>query len=68
MSRAGAEERAQKAGAPTGILRTDDYSALTPGYWAVFSGQHATPATAKRATDQWRLSGYGDAYWGSVGP
>ena len=32
-----------------GILNSDDYSSLNPGYWVVFSGQYDTQSAAQSA-------------------
>jgi hypothetical protein len=36
-------------GTPAGVLRSDDYESLRPGYWVVFSGQYDTREEAEDA-------------------
>lgn len=43
-----AEELAA-GGTPVGVLRSDDFSSLRPGYWVVFSGQYETSEEAEAA-------------------
>jgi hypothetical protein len=50
--RAGATKVAKSMisrGVPAGVLRADDYSSLTAGYWIVFSGRYPTRPRAERA-------------------
>jgi cell division septation protein DedD len=48
------------AGTPVGVLHSDDFSSLRPGYWVVFSGRYATVEEAQAAA-----SGLGAAAAGS---
>jgi septal ring-binding cell division protein DamX len=51
-TRAEAETKArelQSKGQSPGILHSDDYPSLRPGYWVVFSGQYPTRAQAQSA-------------------
>ena len=50
--RAGAREialRARRRGVDAGLLRSNDYSSLSPGFWIVFAGVYKTSAQAQRA-------------------
>ena len=52
--RAEADDRAQDlvdAGTPAGVLRSDDYASLRPGYWVVFSGQYESREEAQTAAE-----------------
>jgi tRNA A-37 threonylcarbamoyl transferase component Bud32 len=59
---AGALRRAAEAGPVAGLLWSDDYVGLTPGYWVVFVGRHDSNEEATRATEAWRRRGFTDAY------
>jgi septal ring-binding cell division protein DamX len=43
---------ARRGGADVGILRSNDYSSLEPGFWIVFSGVYKTRAQAERAASR----------------
>jgi hypothetical protein len=63
-SESGAEKIAQKvqdAGMTVGILNSDDFSSLNPGYYVVFSGEYSSMSDAEDALDGIR-SEYKDAY------
>lgn len=50
--RAAAEKRARElaaGGTQVGVLRSDDYASLRPGYWVVFSGRYETQQEAQEA-------------------
>ena len=38
-------------GTTVGVLHSDDYSSLKPGYWVVFSGQYDSQSAAQSAAD-----------------
>jgi septal ring-binding cell division protein DamX len=38
-------------GTTVGVLHSDDYSSLNPGYWVVFSGQYDSQSAAQDAAD-----------------
>jgi TIR domain/SPOR domain len=63
-NRAAAEAAAERApaGASPGILRSDDYASLRPGYWVAFSGRYTTETEAQEATERLRGQGFSDAY------
>ncbi len=43
------DELSRKHGIPLGILLSDDYQSLNPGYWVVFAGPFTTAAQAQNA-------------------
>jgi septal ring-binding cell division protein DamX len=57
--KAEADDKAQgfaDQGKSAGVLDSDDYSSLRPGYWVVFSGQYETQEEAQSAAE-----GFGSA-------
>ena len=50
-----------------GILDSDNYSSLRPGWWVVYTGQYDDAAAARAAAEDLRAS-YPDAYARSVAP
>ena len=55
--------RAAKAGLPdVGVLDSDNYSSLHPGYFVVFSGVYGSQARAAAALGTARSSGFAGAY------
>jgi cell division septation protein DedD len=55
--------RAAKAGLPdVGVLDSDNYSSLHPGYFVVFSGVYGSQARADAALRTARASGFAGAY------
>ena len=52
----------QAQGFDAGVLDSDDFSRLSPGFWVVFSGTHPTRAEADRALDEVRRAGNTGAY------
>lgn len=49
-----ARDKAQEfadQGKPVGVLQSDDYSSLRPGFWVVFSGQYETQEEAQTAAE-----------------
>jgi hypothetical protein len=60
---AGAVAKARAAGlVHVGVLRSDRYASLTPGYWFVFSGVYATVGQARREVSGAVHAGFSDAY------
>jgi F0F1-type ATP synthase membrane subunit c/vacuolar-type H+-ATPase subunit K len=58
----GAVAKARAAGLPdAGMLRSDRYASLTPGYWFVFSGVYATVERAIHEVPA-AAAGFSDAY------
>jgi septal ring-binding cell division protein DamX len=51
-----------------GVLRSDDYSSLRPGYWVAFAGRYPTSAEAKAAAGVAQGSGFSGAYARLVAP
>jgi len=45
-----------------GVLRSDRYGSLRPGYWFVFSGVYATAEAAQRDVPAAVAAGFSDAY------
>ena len=51
-SKSAAEQKANElssGGTSVGVLHSDDYSSLNPGYWVVFSGQYDSQSAAESA-------------------
>ena len=69
-SRAEAEAFAADAAdhGSTGVLHSDEYSSLRPGYWVAFAGRFDDSEEAKAAASLWRDRGFGDAYPRFVAP
>lgn len=64
-SRSAADAKARQAvrrGIPAGVLRSDDYSSLNPGYWVVFAGQFDSREEAQRAAERYAEQGFGGGY------
>ena len=61
-------EQAAKRGIDAGVLRSDDFSSLRPGYWVVFAGQFDTSEEATRAADRYAEQGFGGGYPRQVKP
>lgn len=55
-------QRAASAGEPAGVLRSDDYSSLRPGYWVAYVGQSSTAGEAGREAARLKGVGYPSAY------
>jgi hypothetical protein len=54
--------RAIRAGIPAGMLDSDDFSSLTPGYWVVFAGRTSSRAKAEQLAERYADKGFADAY------
>ena len=61
-------EQAVKRGIQAGVLRSDDFSTLRPGYWVVFAGQYDSSEEATRAADRYAEQGFGGGYPRQVKP
>ena len=61
-------EQAIKRGIDAGVLRSDDFSSLRPGYWVVFAGQYDSSEEATRAADRFAEQGFGGGYPRQVKP
>lgn len=70
-SRNAADSKAEQAiqrGIDAGVLRSDDFSTLRPGFWVVFAGQFDTSEEATRAADRYAEQGFGGGYPREVKP
>ncbi|HEX8066043.1 MAG TPA: SPOR domain-containing protein [Thermoleophilaceae bacterium] len=64
-SRSSADSKARQAvgrGVPAGVLHSDDYSSLRPGYWVVFAGQFDSSEEARKAADRYAEQGFSGGY------
>jgi type IV secretory pathway VirB10-like protein len=63
--RVGAERKAREvaaAGLPAGLLRSNNYPSLRPGYWVVFVGQYDSVEEASRRADRIADQGFPGGY------
>ncbi|HWH44632.1 MAG TPA: SPOR domain-containing protein [Thermoleophilaceae bacterium] len=63
--RAAAERRASSMadeGIPAGVLQSDDYSSLNPGYWVVFAGRFDTSEDAEKEAEKYASRGFPGGY------
>jgi hypothetical protein len=63
--RVGADRKANEvaaAGLPAGVLRSNDYPSLRPGYWVVFVGQYDSLREASRRADRIADRGFPGGY------
>ena len=70
-SRNAADSKAEQAvqrGIEAGVLRSDDFSTLRPGFWVVFAGQYDSSEEATRAADRYAEQGFGGGYPRQVKP
>ena len=64
-SRSQADDRAREAAdndIPAGVLHSDDYEGLKPGFWVVFAGDFDTQRQAERKLDEYARKGFKGAY------
>jgi cell division septation protein DedD len=64
-TRTGAEtvaRQAAQAGIPAGVLRSDDYSSLNPGYWVVFAGEYDSQQEAQQEAVRYAGLGFSGGY------
>ena len=55
--------RADSSALPwTGVLHSNDFASLRPGYWVAFTGSYDTASDASRAATVARSAGFSDAY------
>lgn len=54
--------KVERAGFEAGILRSDDYTSLRPGYWVVFVGKFSVKADADAEMRRLRGNGFSIAY------
>jgi septal ring-binding cell division protein DamX len=53
---------AKSRGIDAGVLHSDDYSSLNPGYWVVFVGQYDTANQARSHIDEFASKGFPGGY------
>lgn len=53
---------ARAAGIPAGVLRSDDYATLEPGFWIVFAGRFDGEDPARAAAESYGGLGYANGY------
>jgi hypothetical protein len=50
------------AGSPAGVLRSDEYPSMNPGFWVAYAGPYADAAAAKTAEPEVEGAGWPGAY------
>jgi hypothetical protein len=63
--RSRARRRAREAaeeGLDAGVLRSDDYASLRPGFWVAFVGEFEGRRAADKAADEYAGQGFGGGY------
>jgi hypothetical protein len=53
---------AKSRGIDAGVLHSNDYSSLNPGYWVVFAGQYSTANEARSHIDEYASKGFAGGY------
>ena len=66
-SRPGDPRRADRERYASGVLHSDDYTSLEPGYWVAYVGPFPGVAAAEAAKDELIADGYTAAYARCVG-
>jgi hypothetical protein len=64
-SKSQANSKAREAktrGISAGVLHSNDYSSLNPGYWVAFAGQYKSASAARSKADSVRSQGFSQAY------
>jgi septal ring-binding cell division protein DamX len=64
-TRAGAEQVAEQAiaqGIEAGVLRSDDYSSLRPGFWVAYGGRFDSQDEAQSESQRYASQGFPGAY------
>jgi cell division septation protein DedD len=64
-NRAQANSKAREAksrGIDAGVLHSNDYSSLNPGYWVVFAGQYGSADEARAKIDEFASKGFPGSY------
>ena len=56
-----------RAGTTSGVLHSDDFTSLEPGFWVAYVGPFPDPAAAQAAVDQLVADGYTSAYPRCIG-
>ncbi|MEA2421391.1 MAG: hypothetical protein QOF55_490 [Thermoleophilaceae bacterium] len=68
-SQANAKAREAKSrGIDAGVLHSNKYSSLNPGYWVVFAGQYPTANAARSHLDEYASKGFPGGYPRQVKP
>jgi hypothetical protein len=49
-------------GINAGVLRSNNYSSLNPGYWVVFAGQYSSANEARSHIDEYATKGFAGGY------
>lgn len=62
------QREASDAGLDAGVLNSNAFPSLRPGYWVVFSGAHSSQGDAAKRQSRARSLGYGDAYARFIAP
>jgi hypothetical protein len=65
-ARATADELTE-GGFDSGVLQSDDYGSLNPGFWVAYVGPYDDVAGAEGAVDELKGAGYGAAYPRCIG-
>jgi hypothetical protein len=60
-------QRAADAGYPTGVLRSDDYPSLRPGFWVAYAGPYSDQAAAEAGSAELAADGFANTYRRCVG-
>jgi hypothetical protein len=63
----GRRDELTEGGYDAGVLQSDDYSSLEPGFWVAYVGPFPDAAAAQAAVDQLATDGYDAAYVRCVG-
>lgn len=63
-----AAREARSSGISAGVLDSDDFSSLRPGYWVAFAGRFDDVAAAERAAERYKGQGFPEAYPREVRP
>jgi type IV secretory pathway VirB10-like protein len=53
---------AKSRGIGAGVLHSNDYSSLNPGYWVVFAGRYKTVGQARSHIDEYASKGFPGSY------
>jgi septal ring-binding cell division protein DamX len=53
---------AKSRGIDAGVLHSNNYSSLNPGYWVVFAGQYSTADEARSHIDEYASKGFSGGY------
>ena len=53
---------AKSRGIDAGVLHSNDYSSLNPGYWVVFVGQYKTVGQAQSHSGDYASKGFSGGY------